>query len=132
MKALSIRQPWAWLIVNGYKDVENRTWSTRHRGWFLVHAGKSFDRAGYEWVLQRFPHIKMPLPGEFELGGIVGKAFLTGSYGPDTVGASALSSPWYMGSHAFALEKASPLTFIPAKGLLNFFKILYPRTSDEI
>ena len=26
MKALSIRQPWAWLIVNGYKDVENRTW----------------------------------------------------------------------------------------------------------
>jgi len=26
MKALSVRQPWSWLIVNGHKDVENRTW----------------------------------------------------------------------------------------------------------
>ena len=30
--ALSIQQPWAWFIVNGYKDVENRTWSTKFRG----------------------------------------------------------------------------------------------------
>lgn len=29
---LSIRQPWAWLIVNGYKDIENRTWPTHFRG----------------------------------------------------------------------------------------------------
>lgn len=32
MKALSIRQPWAWLIIHGGKDVENRTWHTKHRG----------------------------------------------------------------------------------------------------
>jgi hypothetical protein len=30
--ALSVRQPWAWLIVNGYKDVENRSWTTHYRG----------------------------------------------------------------------------------------------------
>jgi ASCH domain-containing protein len=29
MKALSVRQPWAWLIVNGYKEVENRDWATK-------------------------------------------------------------------------------------------------------
>ncbi|WP_229215634.1 ASCH domain-containing protein [Duganella sp. CY15W] len=40
MKALSIRQPWAWLIVNGYKDIENRSWSTNVRGKVLVHASK--------------------------------------------------------------------------------------------
>ncbi len=32
MKALSVRQPWAWLIVNGCKDIENRDWSTKLRG----------------------------------------------------------------------------------------------------
>lgn len=37
MKALSIQQPWAWLIVNGYKDVENRDWNTKFRGRFYVH-----------------------------------------------------------------------------------------------
>lgn len=50
MKALSIRQPWAWLIVNGYKSIENRTWNTRIRGTILIHAGKGFDKEGYAWV----------------------------------------------------------------------------------
>ena len=31
-----IRQPWAWLIVNGHKHIENRTWPTRHRGTLLI------------------------------------------------------------------------------------------------
>src|SRR5438045_8559495 len=39
MKALSIRQPWAWLIVNGHKPVENRSWSTKYTGKLLIHAG---------------------------------------------------------------------------------------------
>ena len=77
MKALSIRQPWAWLIVRPdltdpiqraaafaageIKDIENRTWATKHRGPFLVHAGQTFDMEGYLWVKSRFP--KIPLPG---------------------------------------------------------------------
>lgn len=39
MKALSVRQPWAWLIVNGYKDIENRDWSTQQRGRIWIHTG---------------------------------------------------------------------------------------------
>ena len=38
MKAITIKQPWANLIVMGLKDVENRTWSTNYRGRVLVHA----------------------------------------------------------------------------------------------
>ena len=41
MKAISIKQPWAWLIANGYMTVENRKWYTGHRGDLLIHAGKS-------------------------------------------------------------------------------------------
>lgn len=51
MKALSILQPWATLIVSGAKDVENRTWPTGHRGPMLVHAGKRFSRDELESAL---------------------------------------------------------------------------------
>jgi hypothetical protein len=38
MRALSVRQPYAWLIVAGLKDVENRSRRLRHRGPLLIHA----------------------------------------------------------------------------------------------
>lgn len=38
MKALSIRQPWAWLILHGGKDMENRSRRTHMRGRICVHA----------------------------------------------------------------------------------------------
>lgn len=41
-KAISIKQPWASLIVAGIKDIENRTWATKYRGPLLIHAG-AFD-----------------------------------------------------------------------------------------
>lgn len=41
MKALSIKNPWALLIAQGIKDIENRTWRTKHRGKIYIHAGQS-------------------------------------------------------------------------------------------
>ena len=38
MKVIVIRQPWAWLIVHGFKDIENRSWRTRYRGALLIQA----------------------------------------------------------------------------------------------
>lgn len=43
MIAISIKQPWAWMIANGIKTVENRNWYTEHRGGLLIHAGKNRD-----------------------------------------------------------------------------------------
>jgi len=43
MKALSIRQPWANLIVHGIKDIENRSRRTNYRGRILVHAPIKMD-----------------------------------------------------------------------------------------
>lgn len=37
-KAISIKQPWAYLICAGIKDVENRTWATKYRGRVYIHA----------------------------------------------------------------------------------------------
>lgn len=38
MKALSIKQPWAYLIAHGIKDIENRNWRTHFRGIIYIHA----------------------------------------------------------------------------------------------
>lgn len=39
MKALTIKEPWASLIINGYKKYEFRSWKTNYRGKVLIHAG---------------------------------------------------------------------------------------------
>lgn len=41
LPALSVCQPWADAIVVGGKDIENRTWRTKYRGWLLIHASMS-------------------------------------------------------------------------------------------
>jgi hypothetical protein len=38
IKVIVVRQPWAWLIVQGFKDIENRSWNTRYRGPLLIQA----------------------------------------------------------------------------------------------
>lgn len=43
MKALSIKNPWGFLIAKGWKDVENRTWRTHYRGRILIHVSKKLD-----------------------------------------------------------------------------------------
>jgi ASC-1-like (ASCH) protein len=44
MKCLSLRQPYAELVVTGKKTIEIRTWNTKFRGVFLIHASKKIDR----------------------------------------------------------------------------------------
>ena len=50
MKVLTIKQPWASLIVNGHKKYEFRSWKTKYRGKILIHAGKSLEKD----MLKRF------------------------------------------------------------------------------
>ena len=44
MKALTIKEPWATLIIDGYKEYEFRSWKTNYRGKILIHAGKSLEK----------------------------------------------------------------------------------------
>lgn len=43
MKVLTVKQPWAWAIIYGRKDVENRPWGTDYRGPVAIHAGLRWD-----------------------------------------------------------------------------------------
>jgi len=115
MKALSLQQPWAWLMVNGIKDIENRSWPTHRRGRVLVHASKRFDREGYEWIREHFPALQMPGIDHFERGGIVGEFTITGCVDEHP-------SPWFFGPYGFTVTGARPLPFEPCKGMLGFFE----------
>lgn len=114
---LSIQQPWAWLIVNGYKDIENRTWPTNFRGRFLIHASKRMTRADYfacKLFITGFTNLKLPPMPVLPRGGIVGEAVLLDCVRVD-------HSDWFVGPFGFVLGQAKPLPFKPMKGALKFF-----------
>jgi hypothetical protein len=119
LKAIFIRQPWAWLIVNGYKDIENRIWEAKLRGPVLIHAGKSSS----DTTPEALAHIKRlyrvaDLPDTFETGGIVGIAEIT-----DCV--QRHRSKWFQGPFGWTLAHARRLPFKPSKGHLKFFNPKY-------
>jgi hypothetical protein len=119
--ALSIRQPWAWLIVNGWKNIENRDWRTGFRGPFLVHASKGMTRGEYEACrifIEGFTSIALPPISALERGGIVGVATII-----DCV--DHHSSEWFCGEWGFVLAEQRPLHFLPSKGMLGFFPADY-------
>ena len=119
MKALSIRQPWAWQIIYGGKDLENRTWHTKFRGRFLVHAAQGMTKRELAEA-NRFCMVRgLPIPMELaslQRGGIIGSVELV-----DSVDHS--DSPWYMGEKGFVLRDPQPLPFMAMKGRLGFFDV---------
>ena len=75
MKALSLKQPWARIMIKGYKDVENRNWRTDYRGPLLIHASKNWSQDGFDflcghkglWVPRRENHVFGALIGIVDL-----------------------------------------------------------------
>lgn len=69
MKVLTIKQPWATLIIQGDKKFEFRSWQTKYRGDLLIHAGKGIDK-------EAIKRLKEYLPEELPFGKIFGKVTL--------------------------------------------------------
>lgn len=120
MMTLSIRQPWAWLILNAGKDIENRNWPTAYRGRFLIHAGKGMTREEYEnaagLLYEINPKIELPTFERLDRGGVVGSVELV-----DCVRQS--KSLWFFGDYGFVLRAPAPMVFEACKGRLGFFDI---------
>lgn len=127
MKSLSIRQPWAWLICQGFKDIENRTWFSTFRGNFRIHASKAMTRREYDEAKDAVDYINqnclvsarsiiLPSPGDLLRGGIIGMAEMTRCV-------TDHPSPWFFGPYGFVLTKAIELPFQPMTGSLGFFEL---------
>ncbi|NBU58302.1 MAG: ASCH domain-containing protein [Betaproteobacteria bacterium] len=115
-RALTVRQPWAWLIVNGFKDIENRGRRTHYRGPVLIHAGLNTDEFNDETAARISKKYGVDIPETLEFGGIVGIADIVSCH-------DRHSSPWYVPGN-FAWELANPrrLSFRACTGALGLFK----------
>jgi hypothetical protein len=110
MKIISIRQPWASLIVSGVKDIENRTWPTRYRGPVLIQASQGADDITAGDIERRFG---VSMPAELPRGGIVGITEIVDCVRPH-------ASAWYAAGHwGFVLANSRPLPFVRWKGALS-------------
>lgn len=117
MKALTICQPYAHLILTGEKPVENRTWRSDYHGPLLIHAGKS--RA---WLSEgdedRYPLV---------FGAIVGRVLMRGSRRPERFRAEHpefASSHHVNGPWCFVLHEPERFeTPIPWRGQQGFFDV---------
>ncbi|MBZ9985710.1 hypothetical protein LB572_01220 [Mesorhizobium sp. BH1-1-5] len=120
--ALSVRQPWAYAIVMGWKPVENRSWRSpnpalKFRGEFAVHASQGMTRYEYEDAASLFAALGYvcPAPAELLRGGIVGTAKVV-----DIV--KEHDSPWFSGPRGLVLADARTVDFVPSSGALGFFE----------
>lgn len=136
IKVLSVKQPWAWAIIAGFKTCENRTWGTNYRGPLLIHAGKSAGEIRTVRRLEKQSKEGVPIvdydgtshvmPPADELkrwsGAIVGVAYVAGCL--DERGAKRAKLTFVEGPVCWHLERVSACKEpVPAKGMLNLFSL---------
>jgi hypothetical protein len=142
MKALSIRQPWAWAILCAGKRIENRSWQgCGYRGPILLHASKGCTRDEFEDAAYAIGeatgggltrrHVDFVRYEELQRGGIVGRARVDGVIRTEAdfaaYAASARGSEeqraWWAGGFALVLADVEPLPFVAWKGELGLFEV---------
>lgn len=117
MRCLAVRQPWAWALVAGAKDIENRTWGTDYRGPVIIQASSSktvvnqFSRIG-DTELPTMPFAFSALIGVVDLVDVV------------ALHESLESNRWASGPFCWRIANARMFKEpIAAKGKLNLYKL---------
>lgn len=132
MKALTIQQPWASLVIAGAKTYETRSWSTKHRSELLIHAGARFPEPA-QLLCKREPFFSC-LGGrsfaDLPLGHIIGSVEIV-----DCVRVEDLTNidpreeafgDYRPGRWAWLLRNPSPLKHFHARGMPGLFEVTLP------
>jgi hypothetical protein len=117
MKALSLKQPFAELVVSGRKTIELRNWNSKFRGKFLVHASKVPDSK----AMKKFGFDKLPIGviiGEAELIEI--KKYENDSQHKKDRNKHLANSSW--GKYGFVLKNVKRINPLEVKGKLGFWE----------
>lgn len=124
MKAITVRQPWAWGLIHGAKRIENRTWATSFRGRLAIHAGLSWAAIDgtqpSDWA-ELFPDLP-PWP-QLVFGAIIGTVEVY-----DCVPlASAPPGPFTLGPVCWLVRDPIPLKRpFPCPGKPGLFEVQVP------
>ena len=125
VKALTVKQPWASLIIRGGKDIENRDWRTNYTGIVAIHSSAKMSREDMEdacdLMRQFVPHFSANRFQQdrygFPTGAILGTVDIVGCV-------SQSDSPWFVGDYGFVLRNAVAFPEpIPCKGALGLWRI---------
>jgi len=137
MRLLTVRQPWASLIVRGTKRVENRSWRTDYRGDIAIIASARNTDTGARATEAFLKHIMgdeemMTLEARYQIstlprGGVLGVVTLHGIY-PENPDEFVGQSWWFTGPHGFILHNARQTSrVVKVKGSMTL-----ARCSDEL
>jgi hypothetical protein len=135
MKALSLTEPWATLVITGEKENETRTWKTAYRGTIAVQAAKSFPPWAKAYLANDFFKSKLArhefhAPEDFSLGAIIGTVQIvemirTEDYARQIAGAvELLFGDYEPGRWVWRLAEPKRLRKpIPCKGALSLWEV---------
>lgn len=138
MKALTLTQPWATLVVIGAKRIETRSWGTKYRGRLAIHAAKSYPRWARNLAVQEpfftVLHQAGYPPAGLYLGCVIATAELVACWRvpvnwwtPEQrteVGLSDLElafGDFTPGRYLWFLKDVQPLEPVPARGSLGLW-----------
>jgi len=120
--ALSVRQPWAWAIAAGHKDVENRSTFAVSKAGFdarpvAIHAAKGMTIDEYDDAAEFMQRLGVdcPRPDALVRGAIIGAAMVTAVV-------RECDSPWFFGPRGLLLADRRQVSPIPAVGALGYFE----------
>ncbi|MEO0911698.1 MAG: hypothetical protein AAFY59_01710 [Pseudomonadota bacterium] len=120
--ALSVRQPWAWAIIDGCKIIENRSPGAIRAGRMdcrriAIHAASGLKQDEFHWAVWRLHKhgVTCPRPEDLPRSAIIGSVDVV-----DIVTES--DSEWFGGPCGLVLENPKPCDPIPAKGALGYFE----------
>jgi len=106
MFALSVKQPLAWLIVNGYKKEEFRSWKPYHLGRILIHASTNTNKEALVEIRKIVPRVLLLK------GGVIGSVHVT-DFRWDTK----------LNCWCWGLSKPETLPFLRIPGKVGLFSI---------
>ena len=120
MKAINIKQPWAWAIAGGHKTIETRTWPTNYRGELLIVASKTPDRAMMEWFRCNVGYMGL---SEVEYGKAIAVARLAGCRLMTVADEDAAMCDIYNGAYSWVLEDVKKINSFPMTGQLGLYEV---------
>ena len=125
--AVSIKQPWATLVVHGLKTIELRRWRPKRTGRVYIHTGAKADASHFAWMqlppeLASFAKLRQGLLGRVDLTGVAAYGTLA-EFRADR-GRHLAPDEWFAdGLVGWTLSGAEPIPFEACRGNLRFFRV---------
>ncbi|WP_102128491.1 hypothetical protein [Deinococcus planocerae] len=127
--ALTLQQPWAAAVRDLDKCVENRAWRPPAHvlgQYIAIHAGKTFDERGAQWIAAHFGASYSP--GNTATGALVALARLSEV-------TSSRSDPWFFGPYGWVFDNVIPLEPVLCRGARHLWRVpdaAYAQVTEQL